>query len=53
MAGLLLLAAAAGAPEGAPPATLQETGLYSDWAAKTVRDDSLCYSTRRGVASTS
>ncbi len=42
-AGLLLLAAAAGAQEWAPPSTLQETGLYSDWATKTIREDTLSY----------
>jgi hypothetical protein len=43
-AALVLLAAAASdAQEWEPPATLQATGLYADWATKTVRGDNLPY----------
>jgi hypothetical protein len=40
---LLLAATASGAQEWAPPATLQDTGLYADWATKAIRDDDLPY----------
>ncbi len=44
MGTLLLRAAAAIAQEWEPPASLRDTGLYSDWAEKAVSSDNLPYS---------
>jgi hypothetical protein len=43
LALLLLAAAAPASAEWVPPATLRDTGLYADWATKTIRDDNLPY----------
>jgi len=44
MGGLLLWGANASAQGWEPPVSLRETGLYSDWATKTVAADTLSYS---------
>ncbi len=45
LAGALLLGgAAAAAQEWEPPASLRDTGLYSEWASKTIAPDNLPYS---------
>jgi hypothetical protein len=44
MGALLLLGGVAAAQEREPPASLRDTGLYSDWDGKTVAADNLRYS---------